>query len=400
MPCDYMNLIQSFFSLQANEWKMYLVHVLRLAHLFGAILIPFYLEIGKINFFQIMFLQAIFFACVLLLEVPTGIIADKIGRKHSIMLGFLTSSLAAFIYGSSANYFVFILAEIFFAIGFSFISGADAALIFDSLKELGQEKKSKKVLTTYTAVGGIGIVLFAPIGSIIAANYGLSLPLLLNSIIFFLGAVLAFTLVEPKRIFLHENYFHSFKFALKYLRENKILWIVALDAGLFMGLSHLLFWFYPVLLQKGALELIFWGFIAAGMNLLAFISTFFLSRIENFFTKKNLLTFFALIVGIGYLLAGLTNSIILLVFLIFVIKIARDLRIGLMTHYANQFISSERRATINSVIAMIRSLTLVIIYPLIGFGLDFNQDLTLLFTGVIVVIIFLASRVEERMLLN
>ncbi|MDO8627831.1 MAG: MFS transporter [Candidatus Diapherotrites archaeon] len=389
-----------FSSLEANIWKMYLLHVLRLAHMFGAIMIPFFLQFGKINFFQIMFLQVIFYLTIFLMEIPTGAIADKIGRKYSIALGFLLSGIGMFLYGSIPDFGVFIVCEIITGIGFSLVSGADYAILFDSLKALGKEKNSKKVFATYDSIGGLGIVIAAPIGSVIAASFTINFPLQLNIVTYLLGAGIALSLVEPKRKFLKENYFTQIKNGLKYLKNHKALLAIAIDSGIFLGLSFLLFWFYPLFFEKGKLDLWLWGFVAGAMNIVGFLAAGQLHKIEKFFSKKNLLMWLAVISGIGFIVGGLTNFLPFLIMLVLLIMGARTLRLGLLNHYANQFIPSERRATINSIIAMIRSIVLVVIYPIVGLGLDFNKDLVFIAIGILILLFAVSSRIEEEMLLN
>jgi len=67
---------------------------------FTAVLVPFFTKWGNISLFQITLLQSWFSFWVFILEVPTGAIADKIGRKHSIVLGSLIVALAVLLYGS------------------------------------------------------------------------------------------------------------------------------------------------------------------------------------------------------------------------------------------------------------------------------------------------------------
>lgn len=81
------------------------------------------------------------------MEIPTGVIADRFGRKTSIILGSIVLSIAALIYGSIPNFYNFLLGEFLFAIGVALISGADKAILYDSLKENNQEHLSVKIFS-------------------------------------------------------------------------------------------------------------------------------------------------------------------------------------------------------------------------------------------------------------
>ena len=61
---------------------------------FTAVLVPFFTQWGDISLLQVQLLQSWFSLWVFILEVPTGAVADKIGRKHSIALGSLIVALA------------------------------------------------------------------------------------------------------------------------------------------------------------------------------------------------------------------------------------------------------------------------------------------------------------------
>ena len=106
----------------------------------GPILVLFLVAKG-LSFTEIMVLQSISTIAVVLFEVPTGAVADKIGRKESLLLGSLlwAVSLGNYVVGNSFP--MFMLAEVIFSLGATFKSGADNALIYDSLKVMGREKE-------------------------------------------------------------------------------------------------------------------------------------------------------------------------------------------------------------------------------------------------------------------
>ena len=75
----------------------------------GGVLVPFFLEWGKISFTQIMILQSFFVFSKFILEIPTGAIADYFGRKTSIIFSALVMSIAVFVYSSYPNFYIFLL---------------------------------------------------------------------------------------------------------------------------------------------------------------------------------------------------------------------------------------------------------------------------------------------------
>ena len=71
------------------------------------------------------------------------------------------------------DFFIFVIAEILWALAYALVSGADHALLYDTLKEEKKEKESKKILGKFGSIELIGILIAAPIGSLIAQYFGI-----------------------------------------------------------------------------------------------------------------------------------------------------------------------------------------------------------------------------------
>ena len=72
-------------------------------HFFGAVLIPFYTQWGGLSLSQAMMLNSWFMLWNVLLEIPTGTVADYLGRKVSLALGSLFGAAAALVYVSTPD---------------------------------------------------------------------------------------------------------------------------------------------------------------------------------------------------------------------------------------------------------------------------------------------------------
>ena len=159
-----------------NIWKLNGIRLLFWMHFFGPVLVPFFTQWGGVSLSQVFYLNAWFFFCNFLFEVPTGALADRLGRKVSLAIGSLLGFGAAFLYTSRPLMAVFLAAEAVFALAFTFHSGADEALAYDSLKAAGQEKNSKKILSRMEAFK-LGGILFASLtGGFMADRWGLPAP--------------------------------------------------------------------------------------------------------------------------------------------------------------------------------------------------------------------------------
>ncbi len=136
-------------------WKAYLFQFLSSLAFFGGVLIQFFTQWGKITFAQVMLLESGFMFWSFALEVPTGVVADRIGRKYSLAMGAGAYCLGAIAYWSVPDLRAFLLGELLMAAGVAFLSGADDAMLYDSLKAAGKEKRAKEFFwTAYADAAG------------------------------------------------------------------------------------------------------------------------------------------------------------------------------------------------------------------------------------------------------
>ncbi len=106
--------------------------------LFMPIVVLFYEDNG-LEMRHIFILQAIYSISIVVLEIPSGYLADAIGRKKTIILGTIFGFLGFVAYSFSYAFLGFLFAEIILGIGQSLISGADSALLYDTLLESGKK---------------------------------------------------------------------------------------------------------------------------------------------------------------------------------------------------------------------------------------------------------------------
>ena len=92
-------------------------------------------ELQFITLPQLAIVEAVMQGSQLLAELPTGAIADLLGKRVSVIVGRAIGVLGMVLYATSASYVSFIWYAIVAGIGESFVSGAKDALIYNSLKQ-------------------------------------------------------------------------------------------------------------------------------------------------------------------------------------------------------------------------------------------------------------------------
>lgn len=384
---------------QSTVWRYYAFTFFRNFAFFSAVLIPFYTEWGHISMVQVQILQSIFMLAIFLAEVPTGAIADYVGRKYSLMLGAITVALAVLIYGSVPRFEVFIVGEILFGIGFALVSGADSALLYDALKESGREGESKTVFGRAHAIHLAGILSAAPIGSIIAAKLGLNTPLLLTAIPFFMAAFIAASIREPKRFDKtseSRRYLDIMKQGFQYLYRHKLLRVIAFDAIAVASAAYFVLWLYQPLLQKISVPIFYFGFIHALMVVAEILIATNFSAIEKIVgSSTGYLRLTALITAVSFIGVSIAPNIVTVLLFIVLAGGFGLTRIEYLSAHINSLIPSSERATILSSISMFRRFALVILNPIVGYMVDHSLNLALMIVGLIPLGIFLLSPLRK-----
>lgn len=146
---------------------------------------------------QVLWLEAIYYVSVALLEVPSGYLSDRFGRRETLVISSLCLAIAYLLFFIGSNFAIFALAQFFLAVGFAAASGTDTALHFESLKALKREDeyvKREARAIKLVFISGAGAAL---IGGLLAMGhlrwiYGASFIAAL------IAAVFAFFMVEPE----------------------------------------------------------------------------------------------------------------------------------------------------------------------------------------------------------
>ncbi len=382
----------------ANIPKMNIIQLLVNMHFFAAVTIPFFTVWGGLTFQETLLLQSLFVFAWAVFEVPTGAFADRFGRKNSMIMGCFSVALAALIYGSIPNIYVFMLSEILWALGLSFISGADEAIIYDTLKTLRRSNDSKSVFARYSMTLSLAFIIASPIGSIIAAKFGLNYPMLFTAIPVAFAGFVAMTLKEPKRKMESKknNYFSVIMKSVAYIRKHPKLRPLVIDSILGGTLLYYILWLYQVMLANSGAKIVQYGWISAGMNIFSIILLSQLARLDGFFGKRNMLRMTALVPGIAFIAGAFTQNLELTIILIFAIMGFRELRRPLFSSYFNAHISSARRATMLSAISMMGRIPAAALNIAVGALMDWSVQGTMVAIGILLVVLAVLSGVSER----
>jgi MFS family permease len=159
----------------------------------------FLLDAGLSNF-EAFAANAAFTAGMVIFEVPTGIVADTIGRRTSYLLGTLTLSGASLLYVMlwqiEAPFWAWVIVSLLLGLGFTFFSGAVEAWLVDALKATGYTGDLEAVFGRGQIVTGIGMLTGSVAGGFLAQQISLGFPFVLRGAILLVMFVAAFRLMH------------------------------------------------------------------------------------------------------------------------------------------------------------------------------------------------------------
>src|SRR4051795_13526951 len=144
--------------------------------------------------------NAFFTAGMVIFEIPTGIVADTIGRRMSYLLGTLTLSAASLLYvllwQIEAPFWEWAAVSLALGLGFTFFSGAVEAWLVDALTATGYTGDLETVFGRGQIVTGIGMLTGSIAGGFLAQQVSLGFPFVLRGVILIVMFAAAFRLMH------------------------------------------------------------------------------------------------------------------------------------------------------------------------------------------------------------
>jgi len=163
------------------------------------------------NYAGIGILETILIVTITLAEIPTGAVADLLGKKKTLILAFFLETAGGLMMAAAPNFQILALSIFVLGIGAAFCSGTLDALVFDSLKEEGKEDLYDKKISNISTISLISPAVCGIFGGFMY-KVNPSLPFYANSVGYFLGLIAAFFLIEPNidtEIFSFKNFLNQ-----------------------------------------------------------------------------------------------------------------------------------------------------------------------------------------------
>jgi DHA3 family tetracycline resistance protein-like MFS transporter len=106
---------------------------------------------------------------ILLFEIPTGVVADTVSRRLSILVGVAIMGVAFILYGSIPTFPGVLGASCLWGLGYTFTSGADSAWVYDEVGEARAQELFLRAAQLGQVVGIVGVVASAALGLVVVS---------------------------------------------------------------------------------------------------------------------------------------------------------------------------------------------------------------------------------------
>src|ERR671918_1329704 len=144
--------------------------------------------------------NAFFTAGMVLFEVPTGVVADTVGRRASYLLGTVTLATSTLLYvllwQVGAPFVLWAVVSMLIGLGFTFFSGAVEAWLVDALTATGYTGPMESVFGRGQIVMGVAMLTGSVAGGFIASQTNLGEPFVLRGVILVAMFGLAFRMMH------------------------------------------------------------------------------------------------------------------------------------------------------------------------------------------------------------
>lgn len=353
-----------------NIRKLYAFVFFEMFLLLIPVLVPYYQSLG-FSMKDVFILQGAFGAFVALLEVPTGYVADAWGRKQSLVVGGFFNLLAYGYLPFAKTFNTMMIFEVLCALAISFMSGADIALLWDSLPPESRGTAEGKQAVARYQWANVGAESIASIIGGLLAMYSFDLVLWARAVTGAVPFFIALTLVEPpgermsrkshlKNVGEVFQYIWSGHPKVRLIFVNYVMWSLA---------SFFAVWIFQKHWQTENIPLGAFGFIWAAFGLTTGLVGLRVPLWEFKMGAPRLLVLQGLMPIIAYFgmawLGGWPAALMGLL-----LYVTRGFTGVMMREALNQILPTKMRATANSLYSLFFRLVFVFTAPALGWGID------------------------------
>jgi len=311
--------------------------------------------------------NAAFSVGTVLFEIPTGVVADTVGRRASFLLSIAVLAASTIAYVGLAEIgggvVAFSAASVLLGLGYTFYSGAMEAWLVDGVRGLGYEGAMDGVFATGQIVGGAAM-LVGTVGGGLLGQVDLSIPFVVRTLLLVALFVLAFFGMrdigfEARSVTLRTLPAEANAVARAGVQfgwnKRPLRWIMiagAIQSGFFFWAWYAWQPYFLELLERDAVWVA--GVVAALLSLAMIAGNTavrFITRSGG--RRTTILVWTAVVFSLGSIAVGLAGTFLVALGALVVVAIAMGVQMPVRQAFIHAMVPSAQRATVVSFDSMI-----------------------------------------------
>ncbi|MDO8612110.1 MAG: MFS transporter [Dehalococcoidia bacterium] len=353
---------------RANIWKFYLFQFLLNFQLWWPIWVIYLTEERGLSLGQVTLIDVPFWGSIIALQIPAAAIADRWGRRPTLLAGALFFSIAVTVFGLATSFELILVSYLIWGVGFALLGGTESAFLYDTLKALGREDEYPRVYGRAWGLVFAAAMAGTLLGAPVAKATDLSFPIVVSGGIAFLAVLAAASFTEPRleggRRH-HLSYGQIIGESVEILRRRPAVRYSVLFYGLItIGSIGPIFFFQPFLRQHdiGLGEVGLWQTPTRIAGIIGAVAAY---RIIAVLGERRTFFLMPAVIFASYALLAVWDSVYAQVAFP-VMSLVVALSQPTVTDYLNRRVPTDQRATVVSLTNLARSAVLVPSAPLLG----------------------------------
>ncbi len=357
--------------LQLDLRLFFAYRFLSTAYLFVPVLVLFFQQRG-LDFTQIALLNTVYALTAIVCEVPTGVLADRFGRRGAMIAGALLMALGCMVDFYGHSFWSFALGEGLLALGLTLSSGADSAYLYDLLRDAGRVDRYRALEGRATAAKLVGSAVALLVGGLVARHH-LADTYAVSSLVCVAAALIAGLMRERVRSAPAGSriaFWSHMRSAGRVVARRGSLRSAVLFSVVTFTLLRMGLYLQPTWLASVGLDVAWIGAVLAGLSLIGAVGAEGIEAVRRRVGERTLVLLLPLTLGLGYLALGRVGWPAGLG-LFAVYALANGIYSPLSKELLNREITdSAQRATVLSVESAARRLVFGAFAPVAGMLID------------------------------
>ncbi len=380
-----------------------------------------YLYSFGLSVFQIGLLYSVREAVIYIFEIPSGVFADRYGKKTELILCFVFYIASFLIFAVGTVFWVFVTAMILFGLGEAFRSGTHKAMIMQYMDHENMKDEKSKIYGKTRS--------YSMIGSMVSSLFTIYLVLAIPELrfLFFLAIIpyiLDIVLIMTYPSFLNDRKESSFKWkafikenkhTLAYVWKDKAMRSILLRSSSYQAMFKILKDFLQLVLVAVPLSMLLFDNLTASEHVeiysaIMYAVIFFVSAIVTrnaykllkFRSHERLNALMWALSGITMIIIGVFINQIIITFIGFIFMyVFLNIRKPLMVEVIGDHADPDRRASVLSIDSQLTSIFIIVFAPLLGLLADHvSYQFMFILVGAIMIIYYLINRFINTIKIN